>query len=382
MTLPVFDGRDLLLPLNKLQVGQVSLLGGKEGHHAAKVKRLGTGECFDLVDACGLRLTCQVVSASEAQGSCPDALGLSGGDQGTQGRNAASGTVKSAPGADSNLSGIWFRVLEKDCLPEIFPRLGLVQALAKAGRDEQSVEAAVELGVDQVIPWMAQRCIVQWKGKKQVAGLKKWQNLLTQAAKQSRRSTWPRLLSACDSPQLAQLIAAEENRSLFLILEADCENDLVSVLKKYRSWLKGLPLADETTCTAGESPLDLPLGEKEACNTAPGQTSSGINPVVPGWGKDPLKSLNSQPPTSLEDKSAVRKGDWQDGESNQLENIYVIVGPEGGITPEELDLFSRAGAIPVRLGQTILRSSSAAPAALAVIAANTGIWQRAWKGNK
>ena len=52
-------------------------------------------------------------------------------------------------------------------------------------------------------------------------------------------------------------------------------------------------------------------------------------------------------------------------------DVLVVVGPEGGIAPRELDALVAAGGRPVRLGPTILRSSSAGPAALAVINAAT-----------
>lgn len=50
--------------------------------------------------------------------------------------------------------------------------------------------------------------------------------------------------------------------------------------------------------------------------------------------------------------------------------VLLVVGPEGGITPEELALLQDAGGLPVRLGPTVLRSSSAGPAALAVLSAD------------
>ncbi|MBA9006905.1 MULTISPECIES: 16S rRNA (uracil(1498)-N(3))-methyltransferase [Thermomonospora] len=55
-------------------------------------------------------------------------------------------------------------------------------------------------------------------------------------------------------------------------------------------------------------------------------------------------------------------------------DIVVVVGPEGGITDEELDLFTESGAVPVRLGPTVLRTSTAGVAAAAVLLSATGRW--------
>ena len=50
-------------------------------------------------------------------------------------------------------------------------------------------------------------------------------------------------------------------------------------------------------------------------------------------------------------------------------DVVLVVGPEGGVSPEELATLEAAGAVTVRLGGTVLRSSSAGPAALAVLSA-------------
>ncbi|WP_122261575.1 16S rRNA (uracil(1498)-N(3))-methyltransferase [Ornithinimicrobium cerasi] len=47
--------------------------------------------------------------------------------------------------------------------------------------------------------------------------------------------------------------------------------------------------------------------------------------------------------------------------------VVLVVGPEGGISGDELTALTSAGARPVRLGSTVLRTSTAGPAALAAL---------------
>jgi 16S rRNA (uracil1498-N3)-methyltransferase len=54
--------------------------------------------------------------------------------------------------------------------------------------------------------------------------------------------------------------------------------------------------------------------------------------------------------------------------------IVLVVGPEGGITDDELAAYEAAGAVPVQLGASILRTSTAGLAALSVLATRLGRW--------
>jgi 16S rRNA (uracil1498-N3)-methyltransferase len=54
--------------------------------------------------------------------------------------------------------------------------------------------------------------------------------------------------------------------------------------------------------------------------------------------------------------------------------VLVIVGPEGGISDRELGLLTDAGAEAVRLGPHVLRTSTAGPVALALLAERLGRW--------
>lgn len=51
--------------------------------------------------------------------------------------------------------------------------------------------------------------------------------------------------------------------------------------------------------------------------------------------------------------------------------IVIVVGPEGGISDEELAAFAAVGAEPVRLGSSVLRTSTAGVAATAALLART-----------
>ncbi|AVZ72947.1 16S rRNA (uracil(1498)-N(3))-methyltransferase [Streptomyces lunaelactis] len=55
-------------------------------------------------------------------------------------------------------------------------------------------------------------------------------------------------------------------------------------------------------------------------------------------------------------------------------SIVLVVGPEGGVSPEELAAFAEAGAKPYRLGRSVLRTSTAGTAAAALLLGRTGRW--------
>lgn len=54
--------------------------------------------------------------------------------------------------------------------------------------------------------------------------------------------------------------------------------------------------------------------------------------------------------------------------------VLVVVGPEGGLTEDEVATFVAAGAHEVRLGAEVLRTSTAGLAAVSALLARTGRW--------
>ena len=59
----------------------------------------------------------------------------------------------------------------------------------------------------------------------------------------------------------------------------------------------------------------------------------------------------------------------QDGRQR---TVYVVVGPEGGISDAEIESFTNAGAEACVLGSNILRASTAGPVALSLLARALG----------
>lgn len=84
---------------------------------------------------------------------------------------------------------------------ELPSRVYLFQALPKADKMEFIIQKAVELGVYQVIPVEARRCIVKLDDRKAASKLARWQGIAEAAAKQSRRAA---------VPEIKQVVSFEE----------------------------------------------------------------------------------------------------------------------------------------------------------------------------
>jgi 16S rRNA (uracil1498-N3)-methyltransferase len=58
-------------------------------------------------------------------------------------------------------------------------------------------------------------------------------------------------------------------------------------------------------------------------------------------------------------------------------HVALVVGPEGGISPDELGMLTESGAVAVRLGETVLRTSTAGVVAATLVLAGTDSWRSA-----
>lgn len=76
----------------------------------------------------------------------------------------------------------------------------------------------------------------------------------------------------------------------------------------------------------------------------------------------------------LEPTATDRLSEFSLGDGDASSDIVLVVGPEGGLSPAEISTLTAAGARAVRLGDTVLRTSTAGPAALAVLNVALGRW--------
>ena len=160
------------------EVGSIVELDGPEGKHAVQVRRMRQGEAIQLSDGKGLRVR---------------------------------GTVAEVSGSTLKLQ------VTEVIREEIPPRqITLVQALAKGDRDELAIQAATELGVMGIIPWQAARSISRWDGPKIAKGQARWQQIVSEAAKQSLRAYTPEVKNIVDTKELVDLVSSFD---LVLVLD-------------------------------------------------------------------------------------------------------------------------------------------------------------------
>ncbi len=196
--------------------------------------------------------------------------------------------------------------------PEV--ALVLVQALAKGDRDELAIEAATEVGADAVVPWQAERSVVVWRGDRSAKSRLRWLATVRAAAKQSRRAWIPEVELAVD----------------------------------------GRGLVERVQRTVGAGGVALVLHEEAS------------EPLA----RVDLARLGA---TTVADDGSSATADGTRGVGQRRE-VLVVVGPEGGISARELEALVGAGAIAVRLGPHVLRTSTAGPIALALLAQRLGRW--------
>lgn len=233
-------------------VGELVVVDGDEGFHAANVRRIRAGEKLDLSDGAGGIAGCVIEEVGK-------------------GRLTA-------------------RVIDLRAVASPRPRITVVQAIPKSDRSELAIELATEAGADAFVAWQASRCVARWDGQDRVdKGLRRWRAVARSAARQSRRAHIPDVSGAVSTTELVERVRDIEATPVLVLHESAAQ-----------------PIADV--------------------------------PVA------------------------------------QADSLLLVIGPEGGIADDEIAGLSGAGATVVRLGPTVLRTSTAAAVALGALGVLTKRW--------
>lgn len=97
---------------------------------------------------------------------------------------------------------------------ELPSQVYLFQGLPKSDKMELIVQKAVELGVYQIIPVAAKRCVVKLDEKKAKAKIARWQGIAEAAAKQSKRAIIPQVTEVYDFSTAVKVAAEMDVRMI------------------------------------------------------------------------------------------------------------------------------------------------------------------------
>ena len=110
---------------------------------------------------------------------------------------------------------------------------------------------------------------------------------------------------------------------------------------------------------------------KEACKQARQIRLPKLMPMLTTAGVVQLLSKDAQA-IVFHESAAEKFAQLQLTDS--LKSIFLVIGPEGGISPSELSIFENGGGKIFRLGETVLRSAHAGFAAISAVQTKLGRW--------
>jgi len=235
-------------------VGEIAMVDGDEGFHAANVRRIRPGAELDLSDGAGTLARCVI-------------------------EDVARGSLTA-------------RVLDRRTVAVPVPSVTVVQGLPKSDRSELAIELATEAGAETFVAWQASRCVARWDGSARAEkGLRRWAAVARSAARQSRRAHIPVVSGVVSTTELVRRIQGDVAAGAVVLVLHESATQ---------------PFADVTVA--------------------------------------------------------------------QADSVILVVGPEGGIAKDEIVALCDAGGQAVRLGPTVLRTSSAAAVALGALGVLTSRW--------
>jgi 16S rRNA (uracil1498-N3)-methyltransferase len=222
-----------LFLVDKLDDSNLIEVSGDEAHHAIKVLRINVSEEILISDGAGNWVRASVENIEKKTFTA--------------------------------------KVLERGFQPEKSPRLIVVQGLPKSDRVKDAIEILVESGVDQIIPWQADRSISKW----QKDSLDKWQSAAVAATKQSRRFRKPEII---DGLSLSQLLEIESENSAVLVMHESATTKLSEVV---------------TSKFAGMSEIIIVIGPEGGISESELTVLEGAGAHIVGLGPEVFRSAHA-----------------------------------------------------------------------------------------
>jgi 16S rRNA (uracil1498-N3)-methyltransferase len=258
---------------DRLALGSL-VLRGDEHHYLARVRRARPGEVIELVDGEGRRARALI------EAIVADATTL--------------------------------RVEAPESIPSLPPFVRALVPLIKGDRMDTCLEKLVEVGVDAIVVWPAERSVVRLHDDRRDARIAKYNAATQAAARQCGRAQVPAVTAAFD---LAAAIGALPDTA-GLVLDPLAETSIADALR-----LSAFAI---------------------------GSSKSGV-----------VAHLTQSGTVSLPDDSMV----------GRISDVTIASGPEGGLAPDELRQL--AAFMSVGLGPRILRAETAPVVAVALVRAAT-----------
>lgn len=180
----------------------------------------------------------------------------------------------------------------------------IFQGLPKADKMEYIIQKTTEIGGIEIVPVAMKRCIVKLEGKDENKKIERWQKIAEVAAKQSGRDKIPHIHHVIKFGELKELVSSFD---LFIVAY---ENEERLSLKR----------------VLNEKHIDRIKLEIE--NRKNAKPDYDLKDIIENRVKETIK-------------------------------IGVVIGPEGGLDKEEVEMLSTCGAKVVTLGNRILRTETA-----------------------
>jgi 16S rRNA (uracil1498-N3)-methyltransferase len=161
-----------------VSVGRQIVIRGSEGHHIAKVLRLGPGDRIAIFDGSGFDYEAEILEVPR--------------------------------------SGVQTKILRKyPSRPESQARITVAQALLKGKKMDILLRQMTELGVSTWVPFLAKRSVPNPNHLRRADRLERWRTIVKESLKQCRRGEFTQVHSIASFTEMLLLAPSDATKLIF-----------------------------------------------------------------------------------------------------------------------------------------------------------------------